>query len=258
MAAIKKGKYYSGTSGLVLPVRNKSFYPPEFQNQSRLTFYGSLFSSIEINSSFYKMPRLATTQKWADTVPKGFHFTFKLSKEITHVKSLAFDPEAVVMFMKNIEIPDEKKGCLLVQFPPGLKYISRHQFQSLVTVIRTYDSRMTWKISFEFRDRSWYREELFRILEENNCGMVFHDMASSQPPMDDTSADHIYLRFHGPEGNYRGSYEDHFLREYATYITEWLYDGKDVYVYFNNTMGDAIRNLMTLNKYIIEGNVISP
>lgn len=250
---IKRGKYYSGTSGLVLPVRNKSLYPPEFQNQSRLVFYSSLFNSIEINSTFYKMPRLSTMQKWAGSVPDGFQFTFKLWKEITHVKSLAFDPDAVANFMDNIEIPNEKKGCLLIQFPPGLKCISICQVTDLIAAIRAHDTRMTWKISIEFRDNSWYQEKIFQLLEESNCCMVLHDMTGSQTSMDDVGGDHIYLRFHGPEGNYRGSYEDHFIQEYATYIIEWLDLGKDVYVYFNNTIGDAVKNLATLNKYVAEG-----
>ncbi len=61
----------------------------------------------------------------------------------------------------------------------------------------------------------------------------------------------IYLRFHGPTGNYRDSYSDAFLSEYATYIKEWLGDDKAVYVYFNNTMGDAFKNLTTLNQAML-------
>lgn len=244
------GTFYSGTSGLVLPVKNKSFYPPEFQGQSRLTYYGSLFNSIEVNSSFYKVPRLATMLKWADSVTATFKFTFKLWKEITHVKDLNFDPEAVSMFMSQIDIADHKKGCLLIQFPASLKAHAMCNLQKLIQLIRACDPGQLWQLNFEFRDKSWYREETFTLLRENGCSIVFHDKTGSETPMMETDSDCIYLRFHGPEGNYRGSYDDGFLHEYATYVHEWLAEGKDVYVYFNNTMGDAIKNLISLNKYV--------
>src|ERR1044072_276638 len=94
----REGIYRSGTSGLVLPVPNKKAFPPEFKDKSRLTYYGSLFNSIEINSSFYKIPQAATVKKWADSVPDNFAFTFKLWREITHIKGLAYQPEDVLRF----------------------------------------------------------------------------------------------------------------------------------------------------------------
>jgi len=252
MKSKNKGKYYAGTSGLVLPVKNKSFFPPEFQNQSRLAYYGSLFNSIEINSSFYKVPRLITMQKWADNVPPDFQFTFKLWKVITHVKDLAFDTKDVQLFMDNIDISNKRKGCLLLQFPASLKFSAFKKLQQLISALQSNDKRKNWKISLEFRDKSWYRDEVFQFIEANKCVMVFHDKTGSEAPTNDTQSDCVYLRFHGPEGDYRGSYEDHFLHEYASYIKEWLSAGKDVYVYFNNTMGEAMKNLLTLNKYVLE------
>ncbi|HEY8898156.1 MAG TPA: DUF72 domain-containing protein, partial [Niastella sp.] len=85
------GSYKAGTSGLVLPVPNKQSFPPEFSDKSRLTYYASLLNSIEINSSFYKVPQPATVRKWADSVPDDFVFTFKLWQEITHVKGFAYN-----------------------------------------------------------------------------------------------------------------------------------------------------------------------
>ena len=67
-----KGSFYSGTSGLVLPFPNKQSCPPEFHDKPRLAYYASLFNSLEVNSSFYKVPMAATVKKWADGVPDGF------------------------------------------------------------------------------------------------------------------------------------------------------------------------------------------
>src|ERR1700712_4410010 len=92
---------YIGTSGLVLPVPNKKSFPEGFQDKSRLTYYSSLFNTIEINSSFKKIPQFKTAQRWAAEVPDDFRFTIKLSKWITHNKDLAFDPADVKHFIES-------------------------------------------------------------------------------------------------------------------------------------------------------------
>jgi len=81
--------------------------------------------------------------------------------------------------------------------------------------------------------------------------MVMHDLHVSAPP-DEYKSNCVYLRFHGAGGRYRGSYEADFLQEYAGYINEWKKEGKNVYIYFNNTMGDAVKNLQTLNIFLNE------
>src|SRR4051812_27357074 len=86
--------FYSGTSNIVLPIPKKSF-PPEFSDKSRLEYYAHLFTSIEVNSCFYKTPQASTVAKWAAMVPPDFKFTFKLSKAITHVKDLEFNEDDI-------------------------------------------------------------------------------------------------------------------------------------------------------------------
>ena len=235
---------YSGTSGLLLPVKNKLFYPDDFKDKSRLCYYGSLMNSIEINSSFYKVPMASTVLKWANDVPSDFKFTFKLFREITHNKYLVFSPEQVHHFMNVINQAGDKKGCLLVQFPPSLKANNLRQLSALIDELKL--DGQDWNIAFEFRHPSWYQEDLYDLLSENGMGLVVHDKSPAHTPMIDSDANFTYLRFHGPGGNYRGTYADDVLYEYATYIHEWLLEGKQVFVYFNNTMGDAIENRNTL------------
>ncbi|MDB5011087.1 MAG: hypothetical protein JWQ06_1876 [Mucilaginibacter sp.] len=246
---VDKGSCYSGTSNVVLPVSNKSLFPPEYQITSRLTYYASLFNSVEVNSSFYKLPMARTVQKWAAEVPDYFRFTFKLWKEITHYKELAFEAEALSRFMQTIAAVGEKKGCLLVQFPPSLS-INVVQLENLLMQLQQENSNSAWKIAVEFRSRSWYQEEIYELLDYYQMGMVLHDLPASAAPLMETASDFIYLRFHGPNGGYRGSYTEDFLAEYASYIKEWQAEGKTVYVYFNNTMGEAVRNLVTLNRFV--------
>jgi uncharacterized protein YecE (DUF72 family) len=243
-------KFYSGTSGLVLPFPNKASCPPQFHDKTRLNYYGSLFNSIEVNSSFYKIPQAKTVTKWASEVPQNFKFTFKFWQDITHQKGLVFNPDDLTRFMQVIAAAGDKKGSLLVQFPPSIKSDSARQLENLLSTIRNVDEEQQWDIAVEFRHKSWYTDKTYQLLDQYQMGMVIHDLPASASPLEILDHDSIYLRFHGPNGGYRGSYTEDFLSEYATYITEWLADGKTVYAYFNNTMGDAVHNLLTLNSFV--------
>jgi uncharacterized protein YecE (DUF72 family) len=241
---------YGGISGLQTPIPKRDF-PPEFADKSRLTYYASLFNSIEINSSFYKIPTAKTLGKWATEVPDNFRFTFKLWQGITHNKGLAFNPDDVFKFMEVIGAVGGKKGCLLVQFPPSITVAQQNQFRLLMATITEANATQGWKIAVEFRHKSWYDEGIYDLLSSYNAGMVIQDLPASASPLLTTADDFVYVRFHGPNGGYRGSYPDDILAEYATYMNEWLED-KTVYAYFNNTMGAAINNLVSLMRFIAE------
>jgi uncharacterized protein YecE (DUF72 family) len=238
--------YYAGLSGLQLPVPRYRF-PEAYQASSRLTYYATFFNSIEINSSFYKIPRFATIAKWAAQVPDQFRFTFKLFKEITHAKNLNFDPTHIAQFMENISGVGDKKGCLLVQFPPSVTNDRINQLDKLLNEIKQVDPAQLWRVAMEFRSASWYNEDVYELLNFYNATLVIHDKGASATPSGNLQSDLVYVRFHGPAGNYRGSYSDDFLAEYSGYISEWLQERKTVYVYFNNTMGEAFQNLRKLN-----------
>lgn len=239
-----------GTSNIVLPVPNKAFFPEEFQNKSRLHYYSSLFNSLEVNSSFYKIPMPQTVTKWANDVPKHFRFTFKLWKGITHAKELEYNPEDIDKFFKSVSMIGEKKGCILVQFPRSIKYSLFSKVQRLFLDLQNCKENDGWRIAIEFRDKTWYRDEVYALLERNQLSLVQHDMPDSHIAFPDLYSEVIFLRFHGEEGNYRGSYSDEFLAEYSSHIKDWLNEGKTVFAYFNNTIGDAYKNASTLQKFL--------
>ena len=245
----QEAKIYMGTSGLVLPVPNKSFYPEAFRMASRLQYYAHLYNSIEINSSFYKMPRAATIARWAEETGADFRFTFKLLKDITHNKGLIFDRNQLDNFLSAISAVGEKKGCLLIQLPPSQDIKGFNQLQQIIQFIRI-QVNLEWKIAIEFRHPSWYIEEVKDWMNEEGLSIVFHDHASLSSPLWELDSPYIYLRFHGPTGNFKGSYDDALLSEYAGYVQEWLTEEKDVYIYFNNTAGAATDNLHTLRSEI--------
>ncbi len=242
--------FYSGTSGVVLPVP-KSAFPPGFHDKSRLHYYSSLFNSVEVNSIFYKLPRSSTISKWRESVPDHFRFTFKVSKAITHVKGLNFAVKDVDDFVRAVNNIGNKKGCLLAQFPPSLKIEKLNELQQLLEALGEATQSNPWRIAMEFRNSSFYEREVYELLREFNVSLVVQDIPASATPLDETTGDFIYLRFHGPESRYRGDYSDAVLKRYAGYIKTWLSEKKTVFTYFNNTMGSAIRNLQTLNRYVL-------
>jgi len=241
-----KATFYCGTSNVVLPVPNKSHFPPEYQERSRLCYYASLFNSVEINSSFYKIPMARTVDRWANDVPEHFRFTYKLWRGITHEKELVYNPADVHRFFTAINATGNKKGCVLIQFPASIRFSLFHKVRGLLDDIVATDGAGDWKLALEFRDKSWYNDKVYQLLEVYKAGVVVHDMPKSATPLIDMECDFVYLRFHGEKGDYRGSYEADFLHEYAGYVKDWLREKKTVFAYFNNTMGQAVGNAMML------------
>lgn len=240
---------YAGTSGLVLPVANKQAFPPAYRDSPRLTNYASLFNSIEINSTFYRIPMVATFARWALEVPDHFQFTVKLWRGITHVAGLRFDPEDVYRFLQAADLLGRKKGCLLIQLPPGLQAGAIAQLERLLDTVSRHDPYATWQLAVEFRHRSWYHPDVNAILFRHRAVRVLHDMPASaiaELPVGHPTLPLIYLRFHGPEGDYKGGYTHTLLAAWADRIAGWLSGQKKVYVYFNNTIGDALIDLARL------------
>lgn len=239
--------FYSGTSNIVVPIKQAE-YPPQFSGASRLQYYASLFSSIEVNSSFYKTPKAATVEKWRESVPSHFRFTFKVPKAVTHAKGLQFSVAEVERFTEAVAHIGDKKGCLLVQLPPSVKRERQEELEGLLECLR--DDAKGWKIAVEFRHSSWYDRAVYRVLQSYGATLVEQDLPASATPVVQVSEDVTYLRFHGPDGGYRGSYDEPILAGYAARIVDGIKNGRDMYVYFNNTMGDALGNLQTVNKKV--------
>jgi uncharacterized protein YecE (DUF72 family) len=244
-----KGLFFSGTSGLVLSL-TQAQYPEEYKGASRLTYYASLFNSIEINSTFYKLPQASTIRKWGESVPDHFRFTFKLSKSITHSKGLSFNKDEVIAFLQTIGNIGNKKGCILIQFPPSVKQDQLDEVEDLVGQLKAADPKGEWPLALEFRNRAWYTEATYHFLQQYGLTPVRHDFPSCPTPARDVEGPLVYLRFHGPGGKYRGSYGEEDLRTTSVQIKAWRAKGKQVYAYFNNTMGDAANNLQALNRFV--------
>ncbi|MEO6542005.1 MAG: DUF72 domain-containing protein [Ferruginibacter sp.] len=247
----QKGLVWIGTSNTTLP-GNKSTFPPGFQDKSRLHYYATIFNTVEINSCFYKTPQLSTYEKWALDVPDDFRFTLKLSKLITHSKEILVDLACMENFLQTAYGTGEKKGCLLIQFPGKLTLDEFEKVERILYQLKECDPLNLWRKAVEFRNPTWYTGEALEMLDEFGASMVLHDHPKAKNSDLVSRADFIYLRYHGPKGNYRESYTPEFLRSQAAFINEMKDKDKEVFVYFNNTIGNAFENALDL-KVLLAG-----
>ena len=151
-----------GTSNLVLPGTKKDF-PAEFQSGSRLFYYSTLFNSIELNSTFYKVPKHSTFCKWRDDVTEEFKFSIKLWREITHAKKLNYITSDVSSFMQSSQGLGVRKGSLLIQFPASVTVEYQDHVEKLLDEIRDHDEEPAWQLCVEFRHPSWYDESVYEM-----------------------------------------------------------------------------------------------
>jgi uncharacterized protein YecE (DUF72 family) len=239
-----------GTSNITLPGAKITF-PPAFQRGTRLHYYSALFNTVEINSTFYKIPLRSTFEKWSLDVLDDFRFSVKMNRDITHAKDLNFQEEDVAKFLQAADGIGNRKGCLLLQFPASITAVYLEQVHAIIRCVEQFNIPPKWKLCVEFRHNSWYTtEDVWAMLNQYEASVVLQDKPKSKTPIRYVSDHVVYIRFHGPTGNYRDSYSNEFLGDYAELIREWASAEKEVYVNFNNTMGQAFQNAQYLAKVV--------
>ena len=227
-----------GTSGWSYDHWEPDLYPPGLPARNRLAHYAGAFSTVELNSSFYRWPRLSAFRGWQQRLPDGFRLSVKAPRGLTHGKRL-YAPEAWVQRIASCwhELGD-KRAVLLVQLAPA----HARDDARLAYFLRTLPAWV--RVAVEFRHPSWHDEDVFALLEA--CGAAYCVMSGAHLPcVLRTTAAFVYLRMHGPDDNhlYGGSYTYDNLAWWADRIWEWEDMGKDVYVYFNNDgYANAVRN----------------
>jgi len=236
--------YYIGTSGWHYDHWRDRFYPEKLINAKWLEFYASHFTTVELNTSFYRLPSEATFATWHDSSPANFTFAVKVSRFITHIKRLRNTEEPIDNFVGRAKILEEKLGPLLYQLPPNM----HRNDEVLEAFLSTLPQGM--KHVFEFRHESWLEEKVFEILRKFNVGLCIFDMPSFSCPLVAT-ADFAYVRFHGSTGLYSSCYTDEELADWAKRLANLAANLKAVYIYFNNDAeAFAVRNAITLRAYL--------
>jgi len=233
------GKIHIGTSGWHYAHWRGPFYPPNLPAKKFLEYYAQSFSSVEINNTFYHLPKKETLAAWRDTAPRGFLFAAKASRFITHMKKLKDPEKSLAPFLDVVEALGEKLGPILFQLPPRWKF----QPSRLEEFLKTLPSRRRY--AFEFRDPGWLNPAAYELLTKWKAAFCIYDFAGRQSPTAIT-ADFIYLRFHGPEGPYQGQYGPQALARWAVQFLDWVKEGKEVFCYFDNdeagyAVADALR-----------------
>jgi len=239
---------YVGTSGWHYEHWRDRFYPEGLSKGEWLKFYASHFNTVELNSSFYRLPSESAFAVWYNSSPANFTFAVKVSRFITHIKRLKDTEEAVNKFTNRARILGEKLGPLLYQIPPSM----HRNDEVLDSFLSTLPRGM--KHVFEFRHQSWLEEEVFQILRKYNAGFCVFDMPSVSCPVVAT-ADFAYVRFHGSTGLYFSCYSDEELADWTRKLTSLASNLETIYIYFNNDAeAFAVRNAMTLRGYLQNAN----
>ncbi len=234
-------KLWIGTSGFFYPDWLGNFYPEDIASDHWLEHYAKHFKTVELNNSFYRLPQVKTLSNWYQKVPDDFLFSVKANQAITHFRKLKVVQEKWQPFFSRTILLKEKLGAILFQLPPNFKKNALR----LEEFLKTFKSSA--RFAFEFRDKSWFDEEVFEILKAFNCSLVLHDSLELACPPLATTADFVYLRLHGVETLYNYEYSLDQLRKWANKIKSWLRQDRDVFCYFNNDIDAfAVKNAKEL------------
>jgi len=230
---------YLGTQGWTYPSWVGPFYPPGTPSNSFLEIYASRFDTVELDTTFYAVPRESTIAGWRERTPEGFRFAAKFPQIITHEKGLADCAKETVAFLDAMTLLDRKLGPLLLQMPPSW---SANAFDTLTTFLRELPTG--FRYALEVRHKSWLSKETFPRLLELLQGqgvalcLVQH---AWMPALDKVTAPFVYVRWLGRREDIPDDDFSHVrinrevqLDRWAEQIGAYQKAGLIVYGYFNN------------------------
>jgi uncharacterized protein YecE (DUF72 family) len=201
-----------GCSGWIYRHWRELFYPAKLARHRWFAHYADTFSTVELNTSFYHLPKPETFAKWRDQAPPGFRYAVKAPRFITHMKKLKECAEPVEDF--------------LALLPADVTHV------------------------FEFREKSWLSEDVLALLDARGVSFCAHDMPGAATPRW-AAGPVAYVRFHGGTGKYVGRYPDETLLAWADWVVGQAEAGRDVWCYFNNDIGGhAIHDALTLRAMV--------
>jgi uncharacterized protein YecE (DUF72 family) len=213
----------AGTSGYAFKEWKGAFYPKELKDDGMLGYYASKFPAVEINNTFYRLPKTQVLLDWAAQVPETFTFALKASQRITHHARLKEQSADLVDFLlKNASALGGRLGPILFQLPPNLKKdVNRFRgFLGLLPSDRRY--------VFEFRHESWFDDEIYDAMRERDIAMCIIEQDEFKCPIIST-ASWGYLRLH------RLNYDEAVFAKWARCVTGQSW--KDAYVFFKHDEG---------------------
>ncbi|MDY6941511.1 MAG: DUF72 domain-containing protein [Pseudomonadota bacterium] len=235
-----------GTSGWHYAHWRGAFYPQALSSQGWLAYYAQRLSTVELNSSFYRLPSANAIEGWLAQVGSEFQFAVKASRYITHMKRLKDPQQTLPPFLERLALFDGFLGPILFQLPRGLAPDVPRLRRFLSALGRDY------RYAFEFRDERWWTNEIFDLLADYQAGFCLFELAGQQPPKAVTT-DLVYVRLHGPGDAYQGCYSPGRLRQWAERLQKWRTEGHATYCFFDNDeQGFAVQNALELQRLLID------
>ena len=233
-----------GCSGWVYKHWRGLFYPEGVPQRLWFQRYAEEFDTVEINASFYRVPKPETFDGWREKAPPGFRYAVKANRFLTHLKKLKACEEETDAFIALARKLGPALGPILYQLPPSLhKDLDR---------LDAFLDRLPKDIEqvVEFRHNSWYEEEVLALLDRHGVGFVAHDLRGLISPRW-ASGRTAYVRFHGSGGRYSGRYSDEALLGWADWLVQQVGQGRSAWAYFNNDIhGHAIEDARTLKSMV--------
>ncbi len=212
-------RLHVGTSGYSYDRWEGEFYPEGLASDERLGFYAQRIGTVEINNTFYRMPKRSVLTRWAEAVPEGFRFVIKAPRRITHKGRLQDEDGAVAILVRQLGVLGDTRGPVLFQTPPYLpKRVER--LEALVAKLPE-----GYRAAFEFRHESWQDDEVRAVLERSGHALCVREPKGDEAPVLVRTAAWGYVRLRAPE------YEDAELRAWVERLREtW----EEVFVFFKH------------------------
>jgi uncharacterized protein YecE (DUF72 family) len=232
--------YFIGTSGYYYPQWRENFY--KGKPAQWLSEYSRVFNSVELNGTFYRLPKVHALKKQADQTPDNFRFSVKASRYITHILRLKEAKQTIKDFEELIEEGLGKKlGRILLQMPPSFLY----KEETLEALLENVPDKT--RMVIEFRHASWWNEEVYKIFRKKKYTFCNVSFPGLDVPVVDTGK-HFYFRFHGVPELFKSSYSD---KELKSYVKRFPKTTRENYIYFNNTFYQAgYENAQTIMKLL--------
>ncbi len=217
-----------GTSGYSFPEWKGVFYPKDLPASDMLHYYAGKFPTVEINNTFYRMPKEGVVAEWAAAVPDGFRFSLKASQRITHHQRLKEVDSLMEYLLRASTALGDKRGPTLFQLPPNMK----RDDDRLGAFLALLPQR--WRATVEFRHPSWFAEEVYTLLRQHDVALCVAESEDMTTPLVST-ASYGYLRLHRP------AYASDELDRWSKQIKEQSWN--ETFVYFKHdadTAGPAL------------------
>jgi len=207
-------------------------YPAELPARDQFGYYTTLFDTVELNTTFYRLPSATTVEAWAAAAPAGFVYALKLGQFGSHRMKLRDAGSWLPNHLDRARRLGASLGPTLVQLPPRWTR-NTERLDEFLSEANCLAGELRWAV--ELRDPSWLHGDTYEVLRHHRAALCLHDMLPDHPF--ELTTDWTYLRFHGPDAQHRryhGRYTGRRLWRRAEQLSEWVASGCDVYAYFNN------------------------